>query len=187
MRIPYGRLWAVSIGIFFLTGTALLALERPEPVRIQIDWRYQELPTGMGTYELASGTWPLWKMGHVTKGDASPLREEIAGGVLRLRPGEKKRFALGYTNTTDQPLYFFAAPHHADPPEFSLGFKFKCLCINHAYKILPGQTWYRIVEFRLAPSYQGDHLTITHSLIGMTATRAEDFNRSMRDSMNPDQ
>jgi hypothetical protein len=169
-----------------VAALAAASVQAAEPIKVRLLWRYQDLATGMEVRELAPGQWPLWKTATVANREQAPIRDEIPDATLMMHAGQKKRFALVYTNHTDKPVYFFAAPHHADPPENALGFKFKCLCVNQAYEVPPGHTWYRVVEFRLAPSYVGDHLDITHSLIGLDAARAEEFNKSMRDQANPD-
>ena len=151
-----------------------------ETVNVKLAWTYKEIPPAMRIYEISNRqTLPLWTTETVTNKNQAPITTEIPDSTLILKKGEKKRFALVYTNTSSNPVYFFAAPHSVEPAENALGFKFKCLCINHAYKISPGETWYRIVEFRIAKEFLGDHITLTHALIGMDASRAERFNKSM--------
>lgn len=167
---------------------ATLAAQTEVPsIRIKFEWTYTEIPPGMRIFDVARAKeLPLWKTGTVAKLEEAPVTQEILESTIDMKPGQKKRFALVYSNATDKPVYFFAAPHSAQPVEFSLGFKFKCLCINHAFKVGPGETWYRIVEFRLAKEFVGDHLTIKHNLVGLDAARAERFNKSMSSSMHND-
>ena len=72
-------------------------------------------------------------------------------------------------------MYFFAAPHVVEPAEYSLGFKFKCLCINHAFSIGPKETWYRVVELRVSKDVVGDNLNITHTIVGIDKDKMKQF------------
>lgn len=85
-----------------------------------------------------------------------------------------ERFALVFRNPSDS-RYFFAAPHTVHPAEHSLGFKFKCLCINHAFKSEPKGLWYRVVEFRLSRDFAGTQLVLTHTIIGIDKGQAAPF------------
>ncbi len=143
-------------------------------VKVNIAWRYKEFPATLTIYEVR-GQPPLWETKSVANLAAAPVTGPIAGSAFDLVPGHKKRFALVVQNTSDKPAYFFAAPHVVHPEEDALGFKFKCLCINHAYTIGPRETWYRIVEFRLSEDFVGAELTITHTLIGIDEKRAASF------------
>ncbi|EMN38183.1 hypothetical protein LEP1GSC085_2337 [Leptospira interrogans str. L0996] len=51
-------------------------------------------------------------------------------------------------NTTKEDFIFWA-PHSMLPAEGSLGFKFKCLCVNHAFYIPSNEIWYRVIELRI--------------------------------------
>lgn len=156
-----------------LAGISNLTLAAPA-VKVNIEWNYKDFTDPVIIHEV-KGQPPLWHTDSVTNLATAPISEPIAGSSFLLEPGQKKRFALVVKNTTDKPLYFFAAPHMAHPEEASLGFKFKCLCINHAYTIGPKETWYRIVEFRMSPNFVGDELTITHTVIGIDKKRAASF------------
>lgn len=144
-------------------------------VRVKILWDYKDIPEGMKIYEVKGKT-QLWKTEAVSDEKILPFEKQIEDSTLSLRPGQAKKFALGYKNTTDKPIYFFAAPHSAEPPENSLGFKFKCLCVNHAYHLKPGETWYRIVEFRLSKVFSDKQLAVKHVLIGISQEKAETIN-----------
>jgi hypothetical protein len=65
-----------------------------------------------------------------------------------------------------------------------LGFKFKCLCVNHAFTVPKGEVWYRVVEIRLAPDFLGDSLSLTHNLIGITKDRVSEFQKSAKESIH---
>lgn len=83
-----------------------------------------------------------------------------------MRPGSTKMFVLIMKNTEAQPVNFFAAPHHVEPQEHSLGFHFNCLCVNHVFTVGPGETWYRVVRLQMHKDYRGKKLGIRHTLIG---------------------
>lgn len=147
-------------------------------LRIQLGWKYVNLPAGlMKTHELGANASPkLWETGTATALSATPAGSEIPEGKLLLYPGSNKTFVLVIRNTTKQPLYFFAAPHQVSPAAASLGFKFKCLCVNHAFKVAPGAIWYRVVQLQLAEKYRGEGtLEIVHDLIGIDARQMQDF------------
>lgn len=57
------------------------------------------------------------------------------------------------------------------PAEGSLGFKFKCLCVNHAFYIPSNEIWYRVVELRTGTEVLGKELKISHTLVGMDEDR----------------
>jgi hypothetical protein len=80
-----------------------------------------------------------------------------------------------YPNPGDKPLYFFATPHHAEPAAASLGFKFKCLCIDHAFSVPPRETWSRVVELRSSRNMEGDRISLTHTLVGIDEARMKKF------------
>ncbi len=144
------------------------------PVKVNIGWRYKDFAHTMTIYEV-KGQPRLWETKSVANLAATPVTEPITGSAFELVPGHKKRFALIVKNDGDKPVYFFAAPHMVQPEEDALGFKFKCLCTNQAYKIGPRETWYRIVEFRLSEDFAGKELTVTHTLIGIDEKRAASF------------
>jgi len=148
--------------------------EAAPATKVNIAWRYKDFVAPVMLYEV-KGQPPLWHTASVTNLAAIPIGDPIASSSFQLVPGQRKRFALVVQNISDQPLYFFAAPHTAHPEEEALGFKFKCLCVNHAYTIGPKEIWYRIVEFRLSQDFIGEELTITHTLIGIDKKRAASF------------
>jgi hypothetical protein len=160
---------------YLISFCILLLCARAHAVAVKIEWDYKDVPPGIKIHTL-KGNPKLWKTESLKQTSQLPIKDEIKDATLQLDPGDVRRFALVYTNTGEKPLYFFAAPHSAEPAENSLGFKFKCLCVNHAYKVAPGETWYRIVEFKLAPKFVGDKLTLKHQLIGIGKDRADDMN-----------
>lgn len=129
---------------------------------------------------------PLWLTNSVANLVAAPVGEKIETSSFELTPGQRKRFVLIVKNPTDKPKHFFAAPHTVHPEEESLGFKFKCLCINHAYTINAKEIWYRVVDFRLSQKFVGKELTITHTIIGIDSKRAASFLQEHDMSAMPD-
>lgn len=125
----------------------------------------------------------LWTTGSIPEGKRTPFGELIPDSQIVLKPGSKKQFVLVMKNPTNDPVYFFAAPHSALPVEHSFGFKFKCLCVNHAFSVPPKETWYRVVEIRLSSDYLGDHLNLTHNLIGITKERMLQFEKNATKSI----
>ncbi|TGM34800.1 LIC11469 family lipoprotein adhesin Lsa20 [Leptospira biflexa] len=159
----------------------------PKPsshVKLDVKWEYTSLPLEMEIREPSGAqVLALWTTGSVPEGKKAPFGDPIPNGQIVLKPGSKKQFLLVMKNTTENPVYFFAAPHSAMPVEHSFGFKFKCLCVNHAFSVPPKETWYRVVEIRLAPDYLGDSLVLTHNLIGISHERMLQFEKSASKSL----
>jgi len=145
-------------------------------IRINLAWQHHGLDAQMKTHALPPGSRAkLWDMGTGASEGELPVGEEIVDGVLEVSPGSVTRFVLLMQNSTDAPLFFFAAPHHVNPVQLSLGFKFKCLCINHAFEIPAGHKWYRVVELRMDEGFVGNEITIEHALIGLDEARKKEF------------
>ena len=151
--------------------------------KVAIVWDYKDMAPDMKIYDYKGTKAPaLWKTEIVKEEKDLPIGAEIPASTLELAPGKSKRFVLVYRNKTDKPVHFFAAPHSASPPENSLGFKFKCLCINHAFKVEPKSSWYRIVDFKLSEAFSGEKLEIKHILVGLAGDKAEQFNKAAKDA-----
>lgn len=148
----------------------------PQSVNADIKWSYQKVTGAMKIYEpTAARPLTLWEMGNGKTLADLPVAKEIANARVQIPIGGKKQFILVMKNDTTKVAYFFAAPHAMDPPEYSLGFKFKCLCVNHVFKIPPGEFWYRVVELHLDENYGGgEAITITHNLIGVAEDRMQE-------------
>lgn len=156
-------------------------------VRVQILWEKKNFPLEMELYEGASQRpVDLWATGTVKDLSEAPVSVKMEENDLYLKPGSKKRFVLVVKNTTNRDFYFFAAPHSMVPAEGSLGFKFKCLCINHAFYIPPGETWYRVVELRTGGEVMGKELKITHTLVGMDEARIQLYQKRIGTVSNED-
>lgn len=139
-------------------------------VAVRILWENRRVAGAMKLYEVdAKRRYEVWEMGNRAKLENLPVADEIPDGRLSLSRGGKRTFVLVMKNDTPQAIHFFAAPHVVNPPEYALGFKFKCLCVNHVFHVPPGHYWYRIVQLQLAPEFVGDHLDIQHTLIPVAA------------------
>ncbi|TGM56634.1 hypothetical protein EHQ97_11955 [Leptospira adleri] len=147
-------------------------------IRVSILWEKKSFPFEMELFEGASQRpVDLWATGTVKEISEAPVASPISGNDLYLKPGSKKKFVLVVRNTTDRDFYFFAAPHSMEPAESALGFKFKCLCINHAFYIPPGEIWYRVVELRTGGEALGKELKIAHTLVGMDEERIKIYQK----------
>ncbi len=83
-----------------------------------------------------------------------------------LKRGETKVLALVAENLTNKELKFFVSPHESNAAEYSLDFKFNCLCYSHIYKINPKGKWYRIMNLTvLEPDSKAKTITLTHKLV----------------------
>lgn len=145
-------------------------------VKIELQWEYKNFALPVALYEV-KGRAHLWESKSVATLADAPVGERMQSGTLELGAGQDKRFVLVVQNPGNKPLYFFAAPHVVQPPEEALGFKFKCLCVNRAYRVGPHETWYRVVEFRLSPDFAGHGLTVMHTIIGIDEKRADAFSK----------
>ncbi|WP_246838084.1 LIC11469 family lipoprotein adhesin Lsa20 [Leptospira yasudae] len=151
-----------------------LASDPQRQIQVQILWEKKSFPLEMELYEGASQRpVDLWATGNVKTLSEAPVSEKISGNDLYLKPGSKKRFVLVVKNTSDRDFYFFAAPHSMVPAEASLGFKFKCLCVNHAFYVPAKEIWYRVVELRTGGETLGKEMKITHTLVGMDEDRIQ--------------
>ena len=147
------------------------------PTAIHIEWSYKNTKDlKMLLYDI-DGNQRLWDTKNVTSLNDTGIKDLIKNNTLMLEPNRKKRFALVTYNPTMKPIYFFAAPHATTPEEFSLGLRFKCLCVNHAFKVEPKNYWIRIVELRLDPSFNAEKLNIKHTLIAIAKEKAENHSK----------
>lgn len=65
------------------------------------------------------------------------------------------------------------------PTEGSLGFKFKCLCVNHAFCISSNEIWYRVIELRIGTEALSKGLKISHTLVGMDEDRVRLYQKGI--------
>ncbi len=147
-----------------------------EEVRARVDWKYKNFPAQMKIYEVAGGQKPrMWETHTVGSLKEAPVGSEIKDATVTVSKGSQNKFILVAENKTNKPIYFFAAPHGVEPVENALGFKFKCLCINYAYEIGPGEVWYRVVILNVSRDFYGDSMTLTHQLVGIDQKRFSKF------------
>ncbi len=163
-------IWMAPIALLALTAHAAAS------TKVSIDWLYKDTAAKIELYEPKDRP-RLWETRSVKSMSELPVAGKIQDAAFKLAPGEKKRFVLVVRNDSDKPLYFFAAPHQALPVEHTLGFKFKCLCVNHAFIVPPREIWYRVVELQMSEGFVGDTLAITHTIIGIDEKRAKEFSR----------
>ena len=160
-----------------------LDVDVSEAVRISIKWSYKGISSEMKTYEPAvQRPLQIWKTASVKNKEEAPISIPLKDSSFYLSPGGHKTFVLGMKNNTDKPIYFFASPHQVHPPEHTLGFKFKCLCINHAFSVNPHHFWYRVVRLSLSKEFRGDQMKITHDLIGIDEARKMAFESNQQES-----
>ncbi len=168
-----------------LTTLAWPALAAGLAVKVNVQWLYKNFPGPVTLYEV-KGDPSLWETRSVPDIAKAPIGAPLRGASFELTPGEHRRFAMVVQNSTDHPLYFFAAPHRVQPEEAALGFKFKCLCVNRTYAVGPKEIWYRILELRLGQNFMGNELTLTHTLVGIDKKRAAAFSTFSTEPLMPD-
>lgn len=159
-----------------ITNSVTIDEKKSEFIKVKINWNYIDMNSEMKIYEIKSQmAYELWDTRSVKSIESSPVSIEIPESSFVVQSGRYKEFILGMQNNTDKPIYFFASPHSVDPPQYSLGFKFKCLCINHAFTIKPGEFWYRVVRLNIDKDFRGSAFAIKHDLIGITEDRMKEF------------
>ena len=152
------------------------AAGEPPAVQVKISWRYENMPPGLKIYEIRKDAeTALWDTDSVAAFSETPAGKEIGNSTFLFTPGGKKEFVLVYHNKTSESIHFFAAPHHMDPEKNALGYKFKCLCVNHIFTARSGEYWYRVVDLHSLGSIEGKDLEITHTLIGVDPKRHEEY------------
>jgi len=166
---------AVWICSLLIVSSPFSALAEGQ-VKVNMGWEHKDFEGTVELYEV-KGRPRLWETKSVKSMNSAPIGDKIKDSAFMMESGRTKRFALVVRNNTDKPVFFFAAPHVVSPAEHSLGFRFRCLCINHAFHVGPRETWYRIVEFQLSNGFFGRELTVTHSIIGIDQKRAESFSK----------
>ena len=147
-----------------------------EVVEVKILWNTNNFTPRINLYEVPKDKHVrLWETKSVKAFSDVPAGKRIADSRIIVSKGSNKKFIVVAQNKSNKPVYFFAAPHIATPFENTLGFKFRCLCINHAFSIGPKEIWYRVVQFKISENMVGDKLTILHSLVGIDKERMEKF------------
>lgn len=143
---------------------------------VTLAWDEEEFPATMQVYEPKAGEPPaLWTTASVKTRKELPVGEELEDGTFELLPGGVKRLVLVVENKTKADLFFFAAPHGVEPAKLSLGFDFRCLCMNHAYHVPAGAIWYRVVELRLDPGFPAKAVEVKHALATVSKARAAEI------------
>ncbi|MBN8537629.1 MAG: hypothetical protein J0M15_11300 [Deltaproteobacteria bacterium] len=157
---------------FFISGISFA-----EPAQITIEWSYKDTKDlKMQIYHVDESKVRLWDTKNISSLNDTGLKDIIKDNTITIEPNRRKKFALVTYNNTDKPIYFFAAPHSTTPEELSLGLRFKCLCVNHAFKIEPKNYWMRVVELRLDSGYNAKKMRIKHTIIKIKKEKAENIN-----------
>lgn len=151
------------------------------PTNIIIEWTYKNIKGLKIELHEVDEKIPLWNTKNSQTLENTGIKDLIKDNSLTVEPNRRRKFALVAFNNTNKPIYFFAAPHSTTPDELSLGLRFKCLCVNHAFKIEPKMYWYRVVELRLDPGYNAKKMKITHSIIGVDSKKAKEFRNEHSD------
>ena len=154
--------------------------QRQTEVQIKLSWEYTGLSPGMRVYEPREGAvLKVWETGSVKQEKDLPVSREVANSNVSVARGGHKILVLVYENKAAQSVYFFAAPHAVAPPESSLGLKLKCLCINQAFEVSPGESWYRVIEVQASKNFRGEGFEIKHAVVGIDKKRKREFERPM--------
>src|SRR5438309_716302 len=152
--------------------------QRQNDVQVKLSWEYTGLSPGMRVYEPREGAvTEVWETGSVKQEKDLPVSREVANSIVTVPRGSHKILVLVYENKTAQSVYFFAAPHTVAPLESSLGLKLKCLCINQAFEVGPGEAWYRGIEVQVSKNFRGEGFEIKHAVVGIDKKRKREFER----------
>lgn len=153
---------------YFLSAVFLLPLyanaESEKEITAHVSWIYKDVPGVIEIYESAYDG-RVWEMGNIKSFDKLPIKQKIKNDAVKIKLGGHKTFVLVYKNETKNKIHFFAAPHSVEPPMYSLGFRFKCLCVNHVFSVKPGWYWYRVVEMTVEKTFRGQNIDVTHNII----------------------
>jgi hypothetical protein len=147
----------------------------PLKTTFHLKWRYKKFPANIRLFEVSNSTVPRL---NVTLNDNNweknlPIVREITDGKVTLEGASFKMLAMVVENTSDKPLYFYAAPHSIEPAQGSLGVKFYCLCFGDIFRIRPKTTWYRLVQVRVFPSNRTPEITMVHEILGIDEAKAK--------------
>lgn len=88
---------------------------------------------------------------------------------IRLRRGQQLRFAMVIENNTDEAMFFYPVPHTMKPEENAYGYQLFCFCTQKIMSIPPKSRWYRIGSLVMTEPFTGNSLTISHTVVGITA------------------
>lgn len=143
---------------------------KPKSVKINFKWKKKNFDLPIKVYELNDTMVPRLREYRNTQDihKSISIVKEVNDSGSFISGKEFKTYALAIENKTNEPKWFFAAPHFIDPIEEGIGSKFVCLCRGTIYRIKPNHTWYIIMMVRLFPSNRSTHFTFTHDLIGIT-------------------
>jgi len=162
----------ILIAIIFIAAPAVGLASK---VTVSVQWKYEGIPAKMQLYGInQSKKAYLWQTKNVTAFTEIPAANLIDKPII-LNKGSGKNFVLVYHNKTDKPLYFFAAPHSMSPKKYTLGFKFHCLCVNHAFEVKPKHYWYRVIRMNVSKYVEGNELNIVHTLVRIDKGRKQRF------------
>ncbi len=168
------------VSVFFASAALADGKAKKKPkaklATVTLAWDEEDFPASMQVFEAKAGAPPaLWTTASVKTRKELPVGAELEDGTFELAPGGVKRLVLVVENKTKGDLYFFAAPHGVEPAKLSLGFDFRCLCMNHAYHAPAGMIWYRVVELRLDPGFPAKAVEVKHALATVSKARAAEI------------
>lgn len=151
----------------------------PTQVTVELNWKYHNFPFKMKVFELApSANESLF----ATRNDDDyrrhyPILRELPtnenGHVLNTTSGRNIPLLLVFENPTDEPVYFYAAPHSVYPAELSLGMKFFCLCTGKAYRSAPHSSWTRVINLRLSGENRSSFYRLAHDIFRADRKKTE--------------
>ncbi len=153
-------------------------VETKKFMSIENKFEYTNFPLRIKLYEASKpDRVNVGKSDAVKKFSKAPLANEIKDGVIRVASGEFKKFYMVVENTSNEDQYFFVSPHEATPVELTLGFKYLCLCYNHAFRVPAKETWFRGVSISLKDFAWGDRIHVAHKVIGINKSKYEATHR----------
>ena len=176
---------ALSVAIYFLISLGIWGDKAS--VKVKISWSYENISEKIELFEYnPASQLNLWATGEKKTEKELPISKKISSSQFISAPGENYRFVLVMKNTSSEKKYFFAAPHIAQPGGYSLGFKFKCLCVNMVYNVSPGMYWYRVVELRISPAVKSGEIDFHHQITGLSEPESQEYMKSFYEQMNED-
>jgi hypothetical protein len=151
-----GRLEALEKAVKTAGGapeSRAAALPDPPPGRatVKVGWEYRDFHGKIETYEAPPGA-KLWATKIYKAGERVPIGPRVKDEVLFLEPGKPRLVVLVYRNPMPRPQTFYVIPHVADPATHTVDLDYKCACTGERYKVPPGATWARVIEYKVSPN-----------------------------------
>lgn len=140
--------------------------QAPPLVEVELAWSPEGFPGKVRFFELSPQSIERLAETRSVRDAARslPIVREVTDGKVIVNSGSYKMVAMVIENPTNEPIYFFAAPHSIEPVEEGIGIKFICLCNGFIYRAKPHMYWYRIMQLKISPANRSPKFKLMHSV-----------------------